>query len=94
MLTSAERIALIHERLTTALAPTHLEIIDESYLHKGHAGAKTGAGHFAIEISSKTLADKNAVQAHRLIYAALNDLIPKEIHALRIKIINAKGTTF
>jgi len=87
MLNTAERIKLIRERLTTTFSPTHLEIIDESHLHQGHAGAKTGRGHFAINIAAKDLNNQSLMAAHRLIYQALGELMTDEIHALRIKII-------
>lgn len=81
------KITKLRERLTQALSPTHLEIIDESSKHIGHAGAASGGGHFAIEISSTLFEGKSLVECHRLIYQALGDMMSKEIHALRIKII-------
>ena len=87
MLTTADRIKQIRERLTTTFSPTHLEVIDESHLHKGHAGAKTGLGHFAINIAAKDLNNHSLMTAHRLIYQALGELMTNEIHALRIKLV-------
>jgi len=80
---STQRIALVRERLQ-GLAPTHLEVIDESHLHVGHAGAQNGASHVRVRISSPRFHHLNAVQRHRLVYARLSDLIPFPIHALAI----------
>lgn len=82
-----DRISKIRSCLTEALAPTLLEIIDESAKHVGHAGAQNGAGHYALIISSSQFNLKPPIDNHRLIYKALDGLIPKEIHALRIQII-------
>lgn len=79
-----QRIKIMQEKLTEVFHPSHLVIIDESYKHVGHEGAKTGQGHFALEISSELLNGKTAVQKHRMIYAALGDLMKTDIHALRI----------
>lgn len=75
---------LLQQRLTAALSPTFLEIEDESYLHAGHPGAKSGGGHFKITIAAAQFAGKNQVACHRLVYAVLEDLIGREIHAVSI----------
>jgi BolA protein len=82
---SAERIALIHERLTQSLDPLALEIVDESIRHAGHAGAASGGGHFIVQIVSKAFQGKTLIQRHRLVYAAVDDLMHTEIHALSIE---------
>ena len=79
------RIDVIREKLTTALNPTALEIIDNSYQHRGHAGTAGGAGHYTVEIASPEFAGKSKIACHQLIYAALEGMIPDEIHALVIK---------
>jgi len=79
----SDRVALIEERLRTALAPESLEIIDDSAAHAGHAGARDG-GHFTVHIVSAAFAGKTLIQRHRLIYAALADLMHRDIHALSI----------
>ena len=75
---------LIRERLSR-LAPDALEVFDDSQEHAGHAGAKDGGGHFQLVIVSRNFAGKNAVARHRLVYEALGDLMPKQIHALVIR---------
>ena len=79
-----DRITEIKTRLEQALSPTHLDIIDESHLHAGHAGAASGAGHFNVTIVSDKFAGQSAIQRHRLVYLAVGDLMPSEIHALSI----------
>jgi BolA protein len=81
---TAERIAMIRERLNEVFAPDALNIIDESAKHVGHASAG-GAGHFVVEIVSDAFEDKSAIQRHRLVYKALEDAMHSEIHALSIK---------
>lgn len=78
----------IRERLVKALNPTDLEIINESHLHAGHPGAKTGLGHFAVIIRADCLLNKSLLAQHRLIYDALGDMMQTDIHALRIVIAN------
>ncbi|MPV85645.1 BolA/IbaG family iron-sulfur metabolism protein [Cardiobacteriales bacterium ML27] len=73
-------------RLTTAFTPTQLDIIDESHLHIGHAGAQSGKGHYALTITSEAFAGKSRLQCHRMIYQALGELMQDNIHALSIKI--------
>lgn len=79
------RVELIRERLQSELLPEHLVIEDQSALHAGHAGAKSGRGHFAVLIVSNAFAGKNAVERHRMIYRALDKEMQTEIHALSIK---------
>jgi BolA family transcriptional regulator, general stress-responsive regulator len=73
----------LRERLAV-LAPTHIEIVDDSAKHAGHAGARDGGGHYNLTIESAQFAGKSTLARHRLIYAALGDLMQREIHALAI----------
>jgi len=72
----------IRRRLTDALAPSQLEVADEGHLHVGHAGE--GKGHFHVRIVSVAFAGKLLIERHRMIYAALDDLMDHGIHALSI----------
>jgi len=74
---------IIKERLNF-LNPKKLEIINESHLHRGHAG-NNGGEHFRLTIQSLLFKDKSVMERHRLIYKALEDLIPKTIHAISIR---------
>lgn len=78
-----DRAALIEERLRAALAPDALEIIDDSVAHADHAGSRD-AGHFTVRVVSAAFAGKTLIERHRLIYAALADLMHRDIHALSI----------
>ena len=79
-----DRIAEIKARLERELSPSHVDIIDESHLHAGHAGAASGAGHFNVTVVSEIFAGQSPVQRHRMVYAAIGDLMQTEIHALSI----------
>lgn len=81
------RVEAIRERLTNQLQPTQLDIIDESQLHAGHAGAASGAGHFAVTIITDAFNGKSLIERHRLVYLAVDDLMKSEIHALSINAI-------
>ncbi len=76
-------IAEITSRLQS-LAPTKLEITDDSAMHAGHKG-NGGGGHFTLTITSSHFSGKSQIMRHRLIYQALADLIPQKIHALSIQ---------
>ena len=80
-----DTLTRIEARLTDALAPLSLHVDDESALHAGHAGARDGGGHYRVDIVSAAFAGKNTVARHRMIYAALGDLMPRAIHALAIR---------
>jgi BolA protein len=69
-----------------AFQPEELEIVDESHLHIGHAGARDGKGHFRIRIVSEKFAGLPQVRCHRLIYMAIGDLMNSDIHALSIHV--------
>ncbi len=80
-----ERATVIQNRLREAFAPRKIEVRDDSRLHAGHEGAKSGGGHFAVTIVSRLFQGKNAVQRHQMIYQALGDMMKKDIHALSIQ---------
>lgn len=80
-----ERPAAIHAALADALAPERLEVLDESHKHVGHEGARDGRGHFAVTVVSAGFAGKLPLARHRMVYAALGDMMQTDIHALTIK---------
>ena len=81
---TAERVEMIRQRLTEALAPESLDIEDDSASHAGHASAG-GAGHFNVVIVSDKFKGLNLLKRHRLVYAAVDDIMNTEIHALSMK---------
>ena len=88
MTTNEERVVRIKSLLTEKLSPSEIEVRDESHLHIGHAGAKSGLGHFAVSITAEAFMGKNLLQKHRMIYDALGDMMQSDIHALRIIRVN------
>ena len=83
-LTREQRPDAIRAALQAALAPTELELVDESHRHAGHAGARDGRGHFALVITSAAFAGLAPLARHRKVYAALGGLMQSDIHALSI----------
>lgn len=78
--------AEITARLTQALAPTQLQVINESHHHAGHMGDDgTGESHFTVVIESPAFSGLPRVQRQRLVNKALEDLLRERIHALAIK---------
>jgi len=79
----------IHARLALTLQATELQVIDESHLHAGHAGASaSGVGsHFRVKIASPLFTSVSRVQRHRLVYDALQDFIDQGLHALAIEVL-------
>ena len=80
-----ERVERIRSLLMDALAPDAIEVTDDSHKHAGHAGARGGQGHFSVEIVSAAFAGKLPLARHRLVYAALGEMMQTEIHALSIR---------
>jgi BolA protein len=81
--------AALHAALTAALAPSELQVQDESAAHAGHAGAN-GLGHgthFRVRVGSPLFAGKSRVAAHRLVYDALRKFTDAGLHALAIELI-------
>jgi BolA family transcriptional regulator, general stress-responsive regulator len=72
----------IRQRLTDALAPIELEVLDEGHKHATHANA--GKGHFHVRIVSAAFAGMPPLKRHRMVYAALEGLMDQGIHALSL----------
>lgn len=81
---TAARVVMIRQRLQDAFCPDRLDIRDDSALHAGHAGARDGAGHYAVRIRAEAFRGRRTLECHRLVYDALSDMMPREIHALSI----------
>jgi len=73
----------IEAALRAALDPSVLEVRDDSHLHAGHAGAREGR-HFSVRVVSPGFNGLSRVARHRVVYDALQTLIPQGIHALAI----------
>jgi BolA protein len=73
-------------RLNSSLAPTRIELVDDSEQHRGHGGYNpAGESHFTLRIESAAFEGKTRVQRQRMIYAALGDLMESRVHALSIR---------
>ena len=77
-----DRRTRIEEKLVRALEAIHLEVLDESHLHAGHAGARSGGGHFRAVIVSSSFEGLSKLEAQRLVYDVLSEEMAHEIHAL------------
>jgi BolA protein len=79
----------IEERLRDRLAPTALEVLDESAAHAGHAGANgSGFGtHFRVRIASPQFEGRPRIARHRLVYDALQDFMDQGLHAIAIEVL-------
>lgn len=81
----SDRVAKIEALLEAALAPESMDLVDDSHKHAGHAGARGGAGHYDLTIVSDRFSGVSTIGRHRLVYDALAEMMPTEIHALSIK---------
>lgn len=76
----------IEARLTSALLPTRLAVINDSAQHRGHMGDDgSGESHFTVEIESAAFTGQNRVARQRMVNHALGDLMREAVHALAIK---------
>lgn len=73
----------IKHRLEASLE-AEVEVTDESHLHAGHEGAKSGGRHYRVKLKSARFNGLRTLARHRLVYDALSDWMKKEIHALAI----------
>lgn len=79
----------IRKKLTDFLAPSLLEVVNESHLHAGHAGDNgTGDSHFRVKIVSGKFAGLSRVERQRMIYNILEHELKTTIHALSINALD------
>lgn len=75
----------IRRKLTDALAPNELEVIDESHLHAGHAGARPeGETHFRVRIAAAAFAGQSRLERQRKVYQILASELASGVHALTL----------
>jgi len=85
-MTSTSLAHEIHERLTEALAPSVLHVINTSHQHAGHAGDDgTGESHWIVVVASDRFTGLSRIERQRLVNNALADLLSSRIHALEIR---------
>lgn len=79
------RANTIREKLTRALDPIRLEIVDDSAKHAGHAGARPGGeSHFRVEVVSKAFEGLARIPRQRLVYGILDEELKGGLHALEL----------
>jgi BolA protein len=75
------------ERLAV-LAPSRVELVDDSEAHRGHGGYNpAGESHFSLKIERPAFAGKSRVERQRMVYAAIGDLMHERVHALTIRAV-------
>ena len=82
---TGDRRDRLTSRLEEGLGPDHLEVIDDSHRHAGHAGAADGRGHFTVLIVSQRFAGLGTLKRHKLVYEVVGDMMTTDIHALSIQ---------
>jgi len=83
----------IAEKLTQAFAPVHLDVIDQSHLHAGHAGARPGGEtHYSIHIVSQAFRGKTRIERHRMVNETLARELAGSVHALAIRAVAPEET--
>ncbi len=76
----------IEAKLTAAFRPESLNVVDESHLHAGHAGARPeGETHFRVALVSAAFAGKSRVERHRMVNQALSEELAGPVHALAVQ---------
>jgi BolA protein len=78
----------LEARLISQFPGAQIDLIDESHLHAGHAGAKAGGAHFRLRIVHSSFAGLSRVARHRLVYDAVSDWMPQRIHALSVQALS------
>lgn len=76
---------VIEDKLRRELDASHVAVEDESWKHAGHAGAKMGGGHFAVDVVSSKFDGLNALDRRRLVFQILQDEMQGAIHALTVR---------
>jgi len=83
---ASDRPAMIRQRLQAAFEVQALEVIDDSHLHVGHAGAQAGGGHYRVRVVSPAFRGLGRIARHRMVYQAMGEAMRNDcIHALSIE---------
>ena len=93
MSNEATRRDRIEAKLRAALEAESVEVVDESHLHAGHAGAKSGKGHFRVRVVSERFAGLSRLESQRLVFAVLADEMESDIHALAMQTLTPAEVT-
>jgi BolA protein len=79
-----DRLAHMRAQFERDLRPDSIEIVDDSHLHAGHAGARDGKGHYSVRVVASCFAGLRPMARHQLVYRAVADMMQTDIHALSI----------
>jgi BolA protein len=74
----------VEQKLTMALSPVYLSVIDESWKHAGHAGAISGKGHFVLHVVSEQFKGVPRIDRNRMVFEILKQEMASDIHALTV----------
>ena len=85
---TSQRVERIQAMLELAFPDARISVQDDSERHAGHDGARGGAGHFIVRVESEEFTGRNRLERHRLVYDALAEMLPREIHALNIEAVS------
>jgi BolA family transcriptional regulator, general stress-responsive regulator len=80
---AADTVSAMRAALERALTPSALEIVDDSAVHAGHAGA-AGGGHYRVALVSEAFRGRSRLERHRMVYQAVAPLLRGAVHALNI----------
>lgn len=83
----------ISAKISAALAPTRLEIHDDSGRHAGHTGDNPdgrGETHFKVTVEAPAFAGKSRIERQRLVYGLLAEELKERVHALEL-VLRAPG---
>jgi len=87
MIAAPDTVQRLRQALEQALAPTYLEILDDSARHAGHPGAAAG-GHYRVTLVAAQFRGRSVLERHRLVYAAVAPLLQGSVHALNIRALS------
>ena len=85
---TSQRGDRIKAMLELAFPAARVAVTDDSARHAGHEGARGGAGHFIVRVESQDFTGRSRLERHRLVYDALAEMLPREIHALNIEAVS------
>ena len=79
--------ALIIEKLSTAFAPTLLNVVNESHMHSVPPNSET---HFKVTVVSDEFEGIRSVQRHQKVYQVLAEEVAGPVHALALHTYSPK----
>jgi BolA protein len=83
--------ALIKQVVEENLSPSHVELVNDSHKHVGHAGHDgSGESHFTLIVVSTAFEGCNRIQRHRMVYDLVNPLFSRGLHALSMRLYSPK----